>query len=171
MLVVLVLLSFACGALAMHTDMEPRTNHAPMPEVRQTDESLILRRNPAENPPELPQIQAEYHVTRITTAWIEPQLTPIEPQLNRITVQFTEVEGPEGSRMIASTPDGRIIGGSDWTKPRRLPREYRWQAQAIRAWTPTGGVWGGSVGYTWGPVVTGIGAFPGQIQASIGIRW
>lgn len=88
-----------------------------------------------------------------------------------MVVQFTEIEGPGGSRVVVSSEDGRIIGGSDWTGPRVGLKTYRWQALAVRAWTPSGGSWGGSIGYTRGPAVASATILPGQVQIAAGFRW
>lgn len=168
-LVVVAALAFAAGAATMYHTSKP-VAEAPAPAIRQTDGSLMTERNPASRPPDPPMIPPGYTVTRITTANIEP-LAPIEPGRGSIAVQFTEIQGPGGSRMVVSSEDGRILGGSDWTGPRVGLKTYRWQALAVRAWTPGGGTWGGSIGYTRGPVVASITAIPGQVQLAAGFRW
>ncbi len=85
---------------------------APAPAVMQADASLILERNPPKPAPVKPDLPRNAIVTRITTATIEP----LEPKGGPVTVQLTQIRAADGtSRMIASTEDGRIIGGSDWT--------------------------------------------------------
>lgn len=144
----------------------------PAAQVRQADASLILQRNPPEKPPELPQIPPKAKVMRITTVHLLPS-DPVTPDRPVETIQLTQIQTAEGSRVIASSPDGRILGGSDWTEPVGPPaRVYRWQLQAVRSWDQNGrGTWGGAVGYTRGPMVGTVTVLPGCIQAAIGVRW
>lgn len=141
-------------------------------EVRQDDGSVILERNPERKPVDLPQLPPHSTVTRVTSFTIKPVDEPgaIQPR-KPIEVGVFQVQTPDGSRMIVKSSDGTIIEGGDWTNPERSARVYRWQAQAVRAWTWEGSAWGASIGYTRGPVVGTVTAFPGQVQLGIGFRW
>lgn len=169
-------LAFVLGAWCMDL-AHKKHNGRPVPEppaadVIQADGSRILERNPPKQTPKLPSIPSGHVVTRITTAQI--QLEP-SPEPRAVTVQLTQIQDPQGSRVIASTESGQVIGGSDWTAPPPAPpRTYRWEVQAIRAWTPRGSAWGAAIGYTRGPLVASAAVVPGpvsMVQAGIGFRW
>jgi hypothetical protein len=141
-------------------------------EVVQADASRILERNPETKPPAPPIIPKGATVTRITTARIA--MDPVQPGAEPIaTVQLTQIQTAEGPRVIASTADGQIIGGSDWTAPVGPPAPtYHWQALAVRSWDQQGrGAWGGSIGYTRGRLIGTVTILPGSIQAGVGFRW
>jgi hypothetical protein len=173
---------FAAGALVMYDENKGKPE-PPAPAIVQKDGSRILERNPAQPPPSPPMIPKGSKVIRITTATIAPRIEPIAPQSPGIapkteeTIQITEIQAKDGTtRQIASTNDGTIIGGSDWTQPSGPPAKvYHWEAQAIRAFTSVGGpLWGASLAYTRGPVVASVAVIPGtggSIQAGLGFRW
>jgi len=172
-LVVFILGTFA-GIYAERASHGPRIEpHAA--ELRQADRSLILERNPDRPAPRPPILPPRSTVTRVTTLQIEPSAGEIPVQSGAVTVQLTQVETPEGSRVIASTEDGRVIGGADWTGPRlQPPRMPRWEVQALHAWQDgRGTAWGASLAYSRGPVVGSVAVIPQfrQITAGIGIRW
>lgn len=176
-LVVFILGTFA-GIYAERASHRPRIE-AHAAELRQADQSLILERNPERPAPKPPQIPKGSKVTRVTTIQIEPtapvQSGAIAVQSGAIAVQLTQIDGPEGSRVIASTEDGRVIGGADWTGPAlQPPRMPRWELQALRTWQDgRGGAWGGSLAYSRGPVVGSVALIPQfrQVAVGIGIRW
>lgn len=151
----------------------------PALEYRQDDGSLILERNQNKPIPSTPELPKNAKVTRITTAVIERPVVPSEAlnQKNEsITVQLTQIQAADGtSRVIASTEDGQVIGGSDWTTPTaQAVKVPRWELQAVRTWQDGhGAAWGASVGYSRGPFVGSLAVVPGfrQVSAGIGIRW
>ena len=169
-LVVFILGTFA-GIYAERASHRPRIE-AHAAELRQADQSLILERNPERPAPKPPQIPKKSKVTRVTTIQIEPT-APV--QSGAIAVQLTQIDGPEGSRVIASTEDGRVIGGADWTGPAlQPPRMPRWEIQALRTWQDgRGAAWGASLAYSRGPVVGSVAVVPGfhQLTVGIGLRW
>lgn len=141
--------------------------------VVQADKSVILERNPERARPQLPQIPKGAKVTRVTKIQIEPKIEPgIEPKNGAIAVQLTQIDTPEGSRVIASTDDGRVVGGADWVGP-PAPRIVlpKWHLGAAYAWTGTDRKPGIMGGYARGPVMAVVSVFPGQIQAGVMIRW
>lgn len=179
-LVVFILGTFS-GIYAERASHRPKVEaHAPA--ARQADESLILERNPNRPAPRAPDLPPHSKVTRVTTVRIAPlpgaipvQSGAIPVQSEPITVQLTQVETPQGSRVIASTEDGRIVGGADWTGPRlEPPRMPRWELQALRTWQDgRGAAWGASLAYSRGPVVGSVAVVPGfhQLTVGIGLRW
>lgn len=176
-LVIFILGTFA-GIYAERASHRPRIE-AHAAELRQADQSLILERNPERPAPKPPQIPKGSKVTRVTTIQIEPtapvQSGAIAVQSGAIAVQLTQIDGPEGSRVIASTEDGRVIGGADWTGPAlQPPRMPRWEIQALRTWQDgRGAAWGASLAYSRGPVVGSVAVVPGfhQLTVGIGLRW
>jgi hypothetical protein len=142
-------------------------------QLRQADASVILERNPTRPAPAPPVIPKGAKVTRETVLQIQHTPKAGEPLAPVETVELTQIETKDGgTRVIASTPDGQVIGGGDWTGPPppalKLPR---WSAGPVRAWTRTGAAWGASLSYWRGPVGLTVTAFPGQIQAGASIRW
>lgn len=171
----LMLASFMAGEWRGSHRARP-INASPAPAVRQNDGSLILERNPERPRPQLPQIPKGAKVERVTTITIAPRpdLTEGNPTNQAQTVQLTQIETAEGSRVIASTPDGQIIGGADWTTPRQKPPKVpRWEFQAVRGWQPSKTAWGASLGYARGPFVASVTAIPGlqTVAVGIGFRW
>lgn len=171
-----VLLAFVAGMATMrHIDRRPAKPEPHAEAVAQEDGSLILERNPDRKPPALPELPVKSKVTRVTTV----ELHPIAPRLNQetgsIVVQLTQIETPKGSRVIASTEDGQIVGGADWTEPARItPKPYRWELGAVRSFGPRGSAWGGFVGYSRGPMVGLVSWVPGPagtLQVGLGFRW
>lgn len=174
----LFILGTFAGVYAERANRRP-VIEAPAPAVVQDDGSMILERNPNKPAPSTPELPKGAKVTRITTATIErPQVQSEELNRNNgaITVQLTQIQAADGSsRVIASTEDGRIIGGSDWTGPALpVPKVPRWEVQAIRGWQDgRGAAWGASVGYSRGPWVGSVTLIPGfhLVTAGIGFRW
>ena len=166
-LVLFILGTFA-GIYAERVSNRPRIEaHAPA--IRQTDRSLVMERNPDRPAPKAPIVPPGSKVTRITTIQVEPS------KPGPLQVQVTQIETPEGSRVIASTEDGQIIGGADWTEPARKPLKLpRWEVQALRGWQDgRGAAWGASLAYSRGPLVASVAVIPGfhQVTAGIGFRW
>jgi len=173
--VVVVLMAFAARAGMMYREQRPKVEpHAAA--IVQADGSRILERNPDTSRPELPQIPKGAKVIRVTTATI----APIAPKSGLIapseTVQFTQIQAKDGStRVIASSKDGTITGGSDWTGPAGPPAKiYHWEAQAIRSYSFRGPAWGASIAYTRGPLVGSVAVIPGaggSVLLGLGVRW
>ena len=151
-LVLFILGTFA-GVYAERISTRPKPEpHAA--EVKQADESVILERNPERPAPTTPKIPRGSKVTRITTATIAPTEQALNQNDGAITVQLTQIQAQDGTtRVIASTDDGQVIGGSDWTTPRpEPPRIPRWEVQALRTWqNGRGAAWGASLAYSRGP--------------------
>lgn len=172
-----VVASFAAGALVMYKDQRPKVE-APAPAIIQKDQSVILERNPDKPRPTLPMIPKGAQVIRQTVVEIQPRP---EPSANPSSVskpeevELTTIQSPEGSRVIASSSTGQVLGGSDWSGPVGPPAHvYHWEAQAIRSFTWKGPSWGASLGYARGPFLGSVAVIPGNggsFQLGIGARW
>jgi hypothetical protein len=148
----------------------------PAAAVRQADGSLVIARNPDQPRPKTPRIPPGSTVTRVTTIQIKPKIAPENGAIPVQSIELTQVRTADGgTRVIASSEDGKIIGGADWTIPApEPPRIPRWSLQAVRAWQPgRPASWGASVAYSRGPMVGSVTAIPGMraVQVGIGFRW
>jgi hypothetical protein len=77
-------------------------------------------------------------------------------------------------RVIASSPDGTIVGGVDIPiEAPKIPRPTRWSVSALAGYDSHVGrnVWGGEVGYQRGPFVIQGGAIGGTAFVGAGIRF
>jgi hypothetical protein len=131
----------------------------PAPAVRQADNSLVLERRP--DPEAVPKqtIPPRARVLRIAQVTVQPDPpppdahpppgdadTPVLPAAcPPVTVDLTLIEEPDGAhRVLASSPDGTVMGGVDIpmqpiTPP---PAPRRWAAGlSWSAHQQTGGVW------------------------------
>lgn len=165
------LLAFVAGLWTMRT-IQRKTDPRPEPPaaaVVQADRSVILERNPATARPPLPQIPKKEKVERVTTVTVQPE------QPGPVSVVLTQIRTDEGTRVIASTADGLVIGGQDFTAPAPgPPRPYRWQLLAVRSFSMDRAAWGASLGYSRGPFVGSVTLIPGtggQVLLGAGIRW
>lgn len=164
-------LAFFLGAWCMdlaHKKHDTRPE-PPAAAVVQADRSVILERNPTAPRPVLPKIPKNAKVERVTTVTVQPD------QPGPVAVVLTQIRTDEGTRMVASTPSGQVIGGQDFTGPvPGPPKPYRWQLQAVRAFSMDRAAWGASLGYSRGPFVASVTAIPGpagQVIFGAGIRW
>lgn len=165
-------LSFVAGLAVGRRQARPVTVQ-PAPAIRQTDGSLVLERQPWANPPQkragLPKMPPGSTVTRITTVQVEPE------RPGPVAVQLVQVDTPAGPRVVASSEDGRVIGGLDLVGPVvPSPKVPRWSVQAIRAWSDRGAAWGGSLTYERGRLVGSVTVIPGPVRiltVGAGFRW
>ena len=77
-------------------------------------------------------------------------------------------------RVIASSPDGKVIGGLDVPISRQeFPKPVRWTAQGMIGWDTRQGrnVFGGQVSRNLGPFTIGAGAIGGTAFVSAGIHF
>lgn len=112
----------------------------PKPAVMQDDGSLIIERAPT-TPAARPQqrLPRGARVERITTVTVRPDPTAG----NDIAVDMTLVrESDGGRRMIASSPDGRVVGGLDIPVDTIFPASGTWAAGlSLDPIHQTPGVW------------------------------
>ncbi len=159
----------AAGAMLSNHSKKNATMEAPAPAVIQGDGSRILERSTAP-PPKLPMIPHHAKVERVETLEVLPN-TPGSP----VSVELALIEQPDGTRrVVASSEDGKIIGGIDYAMPPPpKQREYHWQVTALRVAEAQGlhQSWGASVAYTRGPWVIQGSAWGTGAAVGVGVRW
>jgi hypothetical protein len=117
-------------------------------------------------PPEIPKGAT---VTRAASFTIQP----MEALPGPVHVNVVELETAEGSRLQVQTPDGRIIGGTDYARPLRpAPEPGPWSAglgaivtrdgpqpAAVVSWTRGPWTLGTVAGLKSGPAWPGVGVY------------
>lgn len=179
-LLVLFSVTFAAAfALAWWLEKPKQVIEKPAAAVRQGDGSLVLERKattPAEDvkvPHSLPVGSTLVRETSITvkpTQQIGTQETPCEP----VIVNSSLVKFADGTqRVVVSSPNGTVTGGTDIPVAPSVQRDPHWQATAMAGYDfhQRRQVFGGQVTYTRGPFVVGTGAIGGTAFASVGVRW
>lgn len=116
------------------------------PEQRQPDGSLKLERQPDPHAQPKQQIPRRAKVERVAQVTVQPKATaepgkPCPP----VSVDMTLIREPDGMRrVLASSPDGQVVGGLDIPVESAAPvaDPKRWAAGM--SWAPsdrTAGVW------------------------------
>lgn len=115
------------------------TSYAPA--IQQKDGSLVLERNPTRPATPKQTLPPGARVERVVEVQVQPD-TGAKP----VSVDLTLVKMPDNTeRVVASSPDGKVIGGVDVPAPTQAaPRTLKWAA---------GGVWGTTA---WGDEAKGI---------------
>jgi hypothetical protein len=156
-------LAFAAGLGTGWTLWRPET---PKPEtyappVRQPDGSLVLERKPQEDAKPAQTVPKGAKVERIVQVTVQPHASPVlsppsvsgasdsanapaRPPCPPVRVDLTLVRMPDQSRrVLASSPDGQVIGGVDIPVEAAVPqRALKWAAGP--SWNPsdrTFGAW------------------------------
>lgn len=145
--IIAMLLTLAALAGAVWWAMRPvPVAETPAPEQRQADGSLILERQPDPTAQPKQPIPRRAKVERVASVTIQPDTAPPEAgqPCPPVTVDLSLIREPDGGRRIlASSPDGRVVGGLDVpVEPIILPASAkRWGAGL--SWSPnqTYGVW------------------------------
>ena len=157
------------------------------PAVVQQDGSLVLERKPMPDAKPAQQVPKGARVERVVQVKVQPRnATPtaatgtpgsgpvnVLPELPPVTVDLSLVRMPDQTRrVIASSPDGTIVGGVD------IPVEAARQARALKwsaggTWNPADRSWGAWVQRDVGPVVLGADALQVRdpVQAGGRLRW
>lgn len=138
----------ACGAAIGWWWAQPdRATETPSPAQRQADGSLILERRPDPHARPKQAIPRDVKVARVAQVTVQPDAPapaagkPCPP----VTVDLSLVREPAGAhRVLASSPDGQVVGGIDIPVAPILipPPEKRWAAGL--SWSPTSrtaGLW------------------------------
>lgn len=143
---------FAAAAFGWWLGQPKPVQETAAPAQHQADGSLILPRQPdaaATPAQQVPRGAKVERVGRVTVQPRQPDTAPGEPHtlapLPPVSVDWSLVREPDGGRrMLASSPDGAIIGGVDVpiesAAPPAAPK--RWAAGL--SWSPsssTAGVW------------------------------
>lgn len=115
--IVAMLLALAAIAGAVWWAMRPApVAEPPAPEQHQADGSLILERRPDPAAQPKQQIPRRAKVERIASVTVQPDAAPPEDgqPCPPVTVDLSLIREPDGGRrVIASSPDGRVVGGLD----------------------------------------------------------
>jgi hypothetical protein len=123
------------------------TQEPPAPAVRQSDGSLILERKPDPAPQPKQQIPRRAKVERVAAVTVQPDAPA--PEAGKpcppVTVDLTLIREPDGARRIlASSPDGRVVGGLDVPVGPITPPAPAKRWAAGLSWSPidrTSGIW------------------------------
>jgi hypothetical protein len=115
------------------------------PAQRQADGSLVLGRRPDPHAQPRQQIPRKAKVERLAQVVVQPEAIaedgkPCPP----VTVDMTLIREPAGDRrMLASSPDGTIVGGVDIPVESAMPpaEPKRWAAGLSWSTDQTAGVW------------------------------
>lgn len=138
-----------CGAAVGWWWAQPdgQLPETPTPAQRQSDNSLVLERRPDPEARPRQQIPRGAKVERIAQATVQPDTPapaagqPCPP----VTVDFSLIRDQAGGRrVLASSPDGQVVGGIDIpVEPAQAPEPPRRWAAGL-SWSPltrTSGIW------------------------------
>jgi hypothetical protein len=181
---------------------KPSKPETPAAAVREKDGSLELEREPdgisATAPAGTKPLKADLDipkggkVIRVVQVTVDPAEAPRGIQtpgkgLNLapggphgatcppVTTDLTLVRMPDKSeRVLASSPDGKVVGGIDVpVLAPTIPRVQRWTAAGLVGYDTHAGrnVFGGQVSYSRGPFVASAGAIGGTAFVGAGIRF
>jgi hypothetical protein len=115
------------------------------PAQRQADGSLVLERKPDAAAKPKQQIPPKAKLERVAQVTVQPSAAPAGEPCPPVSVDMSLVRNEDGSRrMLASSPDGTIVGGVDVPVESAAPPEAppRWAAGL--SWShakQTGGMW------------------------------
>lgn len=139
----------ACGAAVGWWWAQPdgQPAEAPAPAQRQPDNSLILERRPDPAARPRQQIPPGTKVERITQVTVQPDAPPppADQPCPPVTVDLSLIREPDGAhRVLASSPDGQVVGGIDVpVAPAEIPSPAKRWAAGL-SWSPatrTSGIW------------------------------
>ena len=136
------------------------------PAITQTDGSVILERKPDAKAKPKQTIPPGDTVERIVSVEVETA----EPTTH-VAVDLTIVSEPDGGkRVVASSPDGRIIGSTDIpVAPILIPRVQNWTVGGL--YSPSTRRYGGFVQYKKGPYVAQVLAMSDNVYVGVGINF
>ena len=155
---------------------------APAAEVRQPDDSIVLERNP-EAKPATPEPSLPGKPVRIVEVTVQPKKPKqaVRPKLPgpdgvcpmltcpALTVRLDLVDQVDGQRVIASSPDGEIVGGIDIPlEPLVRPKRSLWEAGITMSDQRQYGVF---IDRDVGPFRLGFEADAGSIRLKAGIKF
>ena len=160
----------ATGWWLYHPTVKPETYK---PAVKQKDGSVILERNPngavSAPMPALPRKPA-----RTIQVTVKPKPVPVEPdscalECPAVNVRLDLVKDDDGQRVIASSPDGDIIGGMDVPHEPWIKRnENLWAAGLTYSHDRRLGAF---LDRDLGPFRAGIEADAESVRVRVGIRF
>ena len=137
----------------------------PKPEVRQVDGSLVLeRKKDAPKPrhiiPEGDKVEREVSVEVET-----------EKPTQSVRVDLSLVSEPDGGkRVVASSPDGKVVGGADFpVAPVVVPPSLNWSVGGL--YDPANRKWGGFAQYKKGAYIGQVVAIGGNVYVGVGLNF
>lgn len=136
----------AAAALGWWLGQPDPVRETAAPEQRQADGSVVLGRQPDASAKPKQQIPRKAKIERVAQVTVQPDASaepgkPCPP----VTVDMTLIREPDGMRrVLASSPDGQVVGGIDVPVETAAPppKPKRWAAGL--SWSPadrTAGVW------------------------------
>lgn len=159
----------------------------PKAETRQADGSVILARDPDAKPsapkPKLPDGKHERTTVVTVKPKPQPKPEPVKPgpdgfcpaakECPALTVRLDVVRQDDGRRVIASSPDGEIVGGIDVPlEPMVTPKQAPWAAGITYGSDRSGNkAVGGFVDRDLGPFRVGIEADKESARVRLGLRF
>lgn len=133
-----------CGVFAhMWWSRPTMVEEQPVKETRQADGSLILERKPDPTVTAKQAVPKRSKLERVAQVTVQPDKGPAEPDkpCPPVTVDLSILREPDGGRRIlASSPDGRVVAGLD------IPVEPATLLHHPPRW---------AIGATYGPEVAG----------------
>lgn len=138
---------FAAAAFGWWLGQPRPVQETAAPEQHQADGSLVLERRPDPAAKPKQQIPRKAKVERVTQVTVQPDASapsagkPCPP----VTVDLTLIREPDGMRrVLASSPDGEVVGGIDVPVETAAPppEPKRWAVGL--SWSPvdsTAGLW------------------------------
>lgn len=186
--IVYTLLVFLGGLAAGWKLYQPeRIVEAQKAETRQADGSVILARDPDAKPaapkPKLPDGKHERTTVVTVKPKPQPKPEPVKPgpdgfcpaakECPALTVRLDVVRQDDGRRVIASSPDGEIVGGIDIpVEPMVTPKQTPWAAGVTYGRDRDGNeAFGAFIDRDAGPFRVGIEADQDTIRARAGLRF
>lgn len=156
----------------------PPAPEKPAAESRQSDGSLVLRRD-AGVKPDLPELPTGSRATRHASVTVRPKPSEAVPAgcpvCPDVRVDLTTVRQPDGTaRVVAASPDGTVAGGVDIPlEPVTPPSAKKWAAGGY--FSPLDNGFGGWVQRDLGPwVIGGAGGVAEKqvdVRAYVGVRF
>ena len=152
------------------------------PQVKQKDGSVILKRDPEAKPdapaPKLPGKVERTMVVKVKPKPV-PKVEPVKPDANgfcpvakecpALTVRLDLIQQDEGRRVVASSPDGDIVGGIDIPVEKWIKRnENKWAAGVTYDTDKKPGAF---LDRDLGPFRVGVEADAEVVRARVGIRF
>ena len=176
----------ALGWMLWRPQPTPPETYAP--QAQQQDGSLVLERKPQADAKPAHETPKGAKLERIVQVKVQPRnatptaapATPgpgpvsVPPVLPLpVTVDLSLVRMPDQTRrVIASSPDGEVIGGVDIPVEAAPPvRSLKWAGGGL--WNPSDRTWGAWVQRDLGPAVVGVDAFQVRDPVTVGggTRW
>ena len=151
----------------------------PAPAIIQSDGSHALERRPEANPQPKHQLPAGSKLVRQVSVEVMPRTSGSAPEAKEsprpVTVDLSLVEMPDKTqRVVASSPDGEIVGGVDIpVQPVVVPHEQKWAVSMLVGYDVYRNrrVYGAMAQRTAGPFTLQAGAIGSTVFVGAGVRF